>query len=135
MSFRDKLQNFIFFRSLFTVTGQRSPYAAKTKDFPAYFQYKIGDFEKDYYLYFRKQPYLQLYKNEIFNKMYEYTGYDLIWYLEFHYEAFEDKADFIRFLQLATASAGHWRLRMRSRMRCRCIPAIQIRLTIHCLYP
>jgi hypothetical protein len=98
MSFRDKLQNFIFFRSLFTVTGQRSPYAAKTTDFSAYFQYKIGDFQKHYYLYFRKQLYLQLYKNEIFNKMYEYTGYDLIRYLEFHYEAFEDKADFIRFL-------------------------------------
>ena len=97
MSFRDKLQNSIFFRSFFTVIGERSPYAAKTTDFNAYFQYKIGGFQKDYYLYFRKQPYLQLYKNEIFNKMYEYTCYDLIRYLEFHYEAFEDKTDFIRF--------------------------------------
>jgi len=99
MSFRNKLQNSIFFRSAFTAAGQRSPYAAKTTDFTAYFQYKIGDFQKDYNLYFRKQPHLQVYKNEIFNKMYEYTGYDLIRYLEFHYEAFDDKTDFIRFLQ------------------------------------
>ena len=77
MSIRNKLFNSTFFRSFFTVIGERSPYAAKTTDFAAYFQYKIGDFQKDYYLYFRKQPYLQLYKNEIFNKMYEYTGYGL----------------------------------------------------------
>lgn len=98
MSIRNKLFNSIFFRSFFTVTGERSPYAAKTKEFTAYFQYKVGNFQEDYNLYFPKQPYLQPYKNEIFNKMYEYTGYDLIRYLEFHYEAFEDKTDFIRFL-------------------------------------
>jgi hypothetical protein len=32
-------------------------------------------------------------------KMYEYAGYDLIRYLEFHYEAFENKTNFIRFLR------------------------------------
>jgi len=31
------------------------------------------------------------------NKMYEYAGYDLIRYLEFHYEAYANKADFIHF--------------------------------------
>src|ERR1700722_17209047 len=99
MSFRDRLFKYIFFRSFFTVIGDRSPYAAKTTEFTAYFKYKIGDFQKDYHLYFPRQPYLQPYKNEIFNKMYEYTGYDLIRYLEFHYQAFDNKADFIRFLQ------------------------------------
>ena len=99
MSFRDRLFKYIFFRSFFTVIGDRSPYAAKTTEFTAYFKYKIGDFQKDYHLYFPRQPYLQPYKNEIFNKMYEYTGYDLIRYLEFHYQAFDNKADFVRFLQ------------------------------------
>lgn len=99
MSFRDRLFKYIFFRSFFTVIGDRSPYAAKATEFTAYFLYKVGDFQEDYTLYFSKQPYLQQYKNEIFNKIYEYTGYDLIRYPEFHYQAFEDKADFIRFLQ------------------------------------
>jgi len=31
--------------------------------------------------------------------MYEYAGYDLIRYLEFHYEAYETKTDFTRFLR------------------------------------
>jgi len=44
-------------------------------DLIPYFQYKIGPYQSDYYLYFAKQPYLQVYKNEIFNKMYEYEGY------------------------------------------------------------
>jgi hypothetical protein len=103
MSFRDRLFKYIFFRSFFTVVGDRSPYVAKTTEFTAYFKYKIGDFRKDYHLYFPRQPYLQPYKNEIFNKMYEYTGYDLIRYLEFHYQAFDNKADFVRFLQYEVA--------------------------------
>jgi len=84
---------------MLTAFGNRTPYAAKTKTFVAYFQYKIGPYQSDYYLYFAKQPYLQVYKNEIFNKMYEYEGYDLIRYLEIHYAAFVDKPDFIRFLR------------------------------------
>jgi hypothetical protein len=98
MSIRNRLFNSIFFRSMLTSFGNRSPYSSKTKDFTAYFQYKIGPYQADYCLYFAKQPFLQVYKNEIFNKMYEYEGYDLIRYLETHYEAYEDKADFIRFL-------------------------------------
>jgi hypothetical protein len=99
MGFRERLFSHIFFRSLLTAFGNRTPYAAKTKTFVAYFQYKIGPYQSDYYLYFAKQPYLKVYKNEIFNKMYEYEGYNVIRYLETHYAAFEDKPDFIRFLQ------------------------------------
>jgi hypothetical protein len=99
MSIRKKLFNFIFFRSMLTTFGNRSPYYARSKDFTAYFQYKVGSYQSDYYLYFTTQPFLQVYKNEIFNKMYEYAGYDLIRCLEFHYEAYENKADFIRFLR------------------------------------
>ena len=78
MSIRNRLFKFIFFRSLFTIFGNRTSYSAKTKDFAAYFQYKIGAYQPDLYLYFPKQPYLQVYKNEIFNRMHEYEGYDLI---------------------------------------------------------
>lgn len=103
MALRERLLSRIFFRSMLTAFGNRTPYAAKTKTFVAYFQYKIGPYQSDYYLYFAKQPYLQVYKNEIFNKMYEYEGYDLIRYLETHYKAFDDKADFIRFLRYETS--------------------------------
>jgi hypothetical protein len=96
---RSRLFTFTFFRSMLTSFGNRSPYSAKSREFTPYFQYKIGPYQSDYYLYFAKQPYLQVYKNEIFMKMYEYAGYDLIRYLEFHYEAFENKTDFIRFLR------------------------------------
>lgn len=99
MSIRTKLFNFIFFRSMLTSFGNRSPYLAKSKEFTPYFQYKIGPYQSDYYLYFPRQPFLQLYKNEIFSKMYEYAGFDLIRYLEFHYDAYDNKADFIRFLR------------------------------------
>lgn len=43
-------------------------------------------------MYFPKEPSAILYKNEIFNKLSEYTGYDIIRYLEFHYAAYEDDA-------------------------------------------
>jgi len=88
---------------MLTAFGSRTPYATKTKTFVAYFQYKIGPYQPDYYLYFARKPYLQVYKNEIFNKMYEYEGYDLIRYLETHYATFEDKSDFIRFLRYEIA--------------------------------
>ena len=38
------------------------------------------------------------YKNEIFNKLKEYKGYDIIQYLEFHYQPYPDKNNFLRFL-------------------------------------
>lgn len=34
--------------------------------------------------------------------MCEYDGYDIILYLEFHYNAYADKADFLRFLKYET---------------------------------
>jgi hypothetical protein len=42
------------------------------------------------------------YIEEIFQKMYEYQGFDVIRYIEFHYDAFEDKEDFVRFLRYET---------------------------------
>src|ERR1700733_12573655 len=88
----------IFFRSMLAAFGFRSPYSRKEYDFKPYFQYAIGPYKPDYILYFPRQPYNQLYKNEIFSKMIEYRGHDLINYLDFHYAAYDDKKDFIRFL-------------------------------------
>jgi|GEM_PF-1524223 len=103
MKLRERLFSTIVFRSMLTQFGNRSPYSVKRTAFIPYFQYKIGQYQNDYYLYFRKAPFLEVYKNEIFNKMYEYSGYDIVRYLEFHYEACSDKGEFQRFLQYEVA--------------------------------
>jgi len=83
--------------------GNRSAYSKDPGSFVAYFQYKIGPYQSDQYLYFPKEPYALRYKNEIFNKLHEYTGYDIIRYLEFHYDAYPDTGDFLRFLRYEIA--------------------------------
>lgn len=79
--------------------GNRTAYSTSPTTITPYFQYKIGKYQSDYYLYFPKQPYLLQYKNEVVNKLCEYSGYDAIQYLEFHYNLFEQKNEFLRFLQ------------------------------------
>jgi len=78
--------------------GNRSAYDKTPGSFTPYFQYKIGPYQPDQYLYFPKEPFAILYKNEIFNKLLEYSGYDIIRYLEFHYSAYPVQMDFLRFL-------------------------------------
>jgi hypothetical protein len=78
--------------------GNRSAYSKAPGSFVPYFQYKIGPYQPDQYLYFPKEPFALRYKNEIFNKLHEYTGYDIIRYLEFHYAVYPDQLDFLRFL-------------------------------------
>lgn len=117
MSLRNKLFKFIFFRSMFTYFGNRNPFSAKTKEFTPYFRYRIGPYQPDYSLYFARQPILQVYKNEIFNKMREYEGYDLIRYLETHYAAYEDKPDFIRFLRYEVAERLKYSIPRTSRLK------------------
>lgn len=99
MSLRRKLFSSIFFRSVIRDFGGRTAYTRADKSFSPYFQYKIGPYQKDYHLYFPKEPFIRLYVNEIFNKLCEYDGYDIIRYLEFHYAAYENKPDFLRFLR------------------------------------
>lgn len=77
----------------------RSAYSRTPGNFVPYFQYKIGDYQSDHYLYFPKEPYRHRYYNEFFNKLNEYKGYDIANYLEFHFEAYYDKHDFLRFLR------------------------------------
>jgi hypothetical protein len=78
--------------------GTRSAYSLSDKNFIPYFQYKLGTYQPDHCLYFSKQPLAVQYKNEIFNKLREYTGYDIVQYLEFHYEKYPDGSDFLKFL-------------------------------------
>ncbi len=98
MGLREKMFSRIFYRSILTGFGQRTPLSFKAKKFVPYFQYKIGPYDAGYVLSFRKEPTVAMYKNEIFNKMYEYSGYDIIRYLEFHFAEFADKNEFLRFL-------------------------------------
>src|SRR5579871_6160789 len=93
-----KLYNRLFIRVLLDGFGFRAPGYFSPADYPAYFQYQIGSYEPGYVLWFRQKPSLHLYKMEIFGKMKEYSGYDVIKYVSFHYDAFADKADFLQFL-------------------------------------
>ena len=98
MDIKNKLYSNIILRSIFADFGGRTAYTKNNKNFLPYFQYKIGTYKEDYYLYFPKEPSARLYYNEIFSKLSEYNGYDISKYLDFHYQAYNDKADFLRFL-------------------------------------
>lgn len=100
----------MFFRNMLADFGERSAYSKAPGGFIPYFQYKIGSYQPDYYLYFPKEPYTIRYQNEIFNKLREYKGYDIITYLDFHYSAYKDKHSFLRFLRYEIAD----RLKLRS---------------------
>jgi hypothetical protein len=52
-----------------------------------YFQYKIGPYQSDHFLYFRREPSWLRYKWEAFSKMNSLKGYDIPRFLEFHYSA------------------------------------------------
>ena len=93
----------MFFRNMLTDFGGRSAYSKKPGNFIPYFQYKIGSFQQDYYLHFPKKPYSIQYENEIFNKLMEYKGYDIVNYLEFHFEASNEKHDFLQFVRYELA--------------------------------
>lgn len=99
MKLKQRLFSNMFLRNMLADFGNRTAYSTSPTTITPYFQYKIGKYQPDYYLYFPKQPYLLQYKNEIVNKLCEYSGYDAIQYLEFHYTLFEQKNEFLRFLQ------------------------------------
>jgi hypothetical protein len=98
MNWKQKLFSNMFFRNMLADFGERSGYSRLPGNFNPYFQYKIGQYQSDFFLYFPAEPFALRYKNEIFNKLNEYTGYDIIKFLEFHYTACRDKSEFLRFL-------------------------------------
>jgi len=96
-------------RTLLPFIGMRGPSDLHRDDlFIPYFQYKIGSYQSDYYLYFPVQPSKFQYENEIFSKMYEYRGFDLVKYIEFHYDAYPDKEEFVRFLRFEVVRQRRW---------------------------
>lgn len=98
MNLKLRLFSHLFLRNMLADFGSRSAYSLSDKDFVPYFKYKIGAYERNEYLYFRRQPLSVQYKNEIFNKLREYNGYDIVHYLDFHYTRFPNKNEFLRFL-------------------------------------
>lgn len=98
MIWKQRLFSNMFLRNMLTDLVSRST-PSTAGNFTPYFQYKTGPYQPDFYLYFPKEPFVTRYKNEIFNKLQEYCGYDLIRYLEFHYAVYPDKNDFLKFLQ------------------------------------
>ncbi len=53
-------------------------------------------------MYFPKDPLEIQYKNEIFNKIRQYSGYEISRYLSFHFHAFKSKKEFLEFLKYET---------------------------------
>jgi hypothetical protein len=98
MSLKQRLFTNLFLRNMLADFGSRSAYSLSEKNFISYFEYKIGPYQPDQFFVLLKQPLAGQYKNEIFNKLREYTGYDIVQYLEFHYERYPDKSEFLRFL-------------------------------------
>ncbi|HTI10901.1 MAG TPA: hypothetical protein VL832_20165 [Puia sp.] len=99
MSIRQRWLDSASYRFFLTMTGFRKNNDHKEYEFVPYFQYKIGPYERDYTLYFAKKPSKLIYHREIFAKMVEYYGYGLIGYLDYHYKAYTDKKEFLRFLR------------------------------------
>ena len=93
-----KLTNSLFLR-LFLRAFRLIPPESATQPLTPYFQYKIGAYQKDHFLYFRKEPSWLRYKVEAFDKMIAMSGYDITRFLDFHYAAYSDKEDFLRFLR------------------------------------
>jgi hypothetical protein len=103
MSIFKKLYDQPFIRFLANVFGLESFIHKPRRDFTAYFQYRIECYKPDHFLYFPRPPYNNVYINELFRKLCSYHGYELTQFLEFHYQQFEDKKEFLRFLHYEMA--------------------------------
>jgi hypothetical protein len=101
MSF--KFTNRLFPRMLVRALHLTPPESASQPLTP-YFQYKIGAYQKDHFLYFRREPSWLRYKVEAFDKMSVMGGYDIPRFLDFHYDAYSDKEDFRRFMHYEITS-------------------------------
>lgn len=104
MGLKKRLYYNMFLRNMVADLFGRSAYSKKPGFFTPFFQYKIGhNHPEDYSLYFPKEPYAIQYYNEIFNKLFTFKPFDIVAYLEFHYAAYPNKYDFLRFLQYEIA--------------------------------
>lgn len=101
MSWKETLFSNMFLRNMLADFGSRSAISSDNDNFIAYFRYVIGRYQPGYILCFPRKPTPR--QNEIFNKLQEYEGYDIIRYLEFHFSIFDDKREFLRFLHFEVA--------------------------------
>lgn len=101
MPWKTRLFNNMALRNMLRTFGLLS-HSQSRVTFTPFFQYKIACYADDYYLHFPRQPYTEQYKNEIFNKLFSYDGFDIARFLEFHYNAYPEKMEFLRFLKYET---------------------------------
>lgn len=113
MNIKKWLFSRMLFRNMLTDFGYRLAYSNIPGDFTPYFAYKIGDYKNGYYLNFPKEPLALPYKNEIFNKLHRYDNETIGKYLDFHYELYLDKRDFLRFLYYEVSERIHQNVKNR----------------------
>jgi hypothetical protein len=94
MNVKKRLLSNMFLRNMIADLFGRSGNYKTPGTFIPYFQYKIGIYQSDHFLYFQREPFGLQYYNEFFNKLNEYIpGHD------FHFSAYSDKQGFLKFLQ------------------------------------
>jgi len=82
------------------IYGHVNNYSRKRGMFIPYFGYKIGPYQAEgYLLNFPKLPYPEQYYNAIFLKLWAYNANDSVKYIQWHYDLYPDKKDFLLFLQ------------------------------------
>lgn len=113
MNLKKWLASKIAFRNMLTDMGYRLAYSDIPGDFTPYFAYKIGDYETGYHLNFPKEPLALPYKNEIFNKLNRYPNAEITKYLDFHYNLYPDKRDFLRFMYYEISERIHQNIKSR----------------------
>ena len=104
-----KMYDPIFVRFLLYIFGMNGPLRNHRRDFTPYFQFKIGSYAADYYLYFPRPPYYNVYMIELLRKFSEYYAYGLVQFLDFHYEQFPEKKEFLRFLRYEMTIRLKWK--------------------------
>lgn len=57
MNWQQKLPSNIILRNILASFGERSGYSKEPGGFVPYFQYQIGSYKADLYLYFPKEPF------------------------------------------------------------------------------
>ena len=111
MTLKQKLFSNMFLRNMLSDIFGRSAGSTEPGGFIPYFLYKVGKYQPDHYLYFPREPYAIRYQNEIFNKLFEYKGFQVMAFLNFHYSAYPEKHEFLKFMQFEIS----YRLRLHPR--------------------
>lgn len=120
MTWKEKLHGNLLLRNMLSALFG-FPASEVKKNFIPYFQYRIGAYQQDHYLYFSSPPNNIRYTNDIFNKLHQYEGYDIIQFLEFHYTAYPNHADFLRFLRYETGQRLKQRASKAFKIKLECV--------------